>query len=85
MLSKLLSGSGIDRKKTSKTDAMVRRKKMRNYLFFIVAFLLLVGVWDTLIVMNSDLTWSEGIVASIIMTCGTIATFDNIRQKSRSR
>ena len=57
---------------------------MRSYLFFIVAFLLLVGVWDTLIVMNSDLTWSEGILASIIMTCGTIAVFDIVRQKHRS-
>ena len=57
---------------------------MRNYFFFIVAFPLLVGVWDTLIVMNSDLTWSEGILASIIMTCGTIATFDAVRKNFRS-
>ena len=57
---------------------------MKKKLFFIVAFLLLVGVWDTLIVINSDLTWSEGIVASIIMTCGTIATFDVVRKKNRS-
>ena len=53
-------------------------------IFFIVAFLLLVAVWDTLIVMYSELTWQEGIVTAILMTCGTIAIFDNIRQKFRS-
>ena len=68
--------------KNSFTDD--EKKILKKRIFFIVAFLLLVAVWDTLIVMYSELTWQGGIVTAILMTCGTIAIFDNIRQKFRS-
>lgn len=54
--------------------------KLSDYIAFVVGFPILIVVWDYIIVQSSDLTWQEGIVTAILMTCGTIATFDGIRR-----
>lgn len=54
-------------------------KNMSDYIAFMLGFPILVAVWDYLIVSTSDLTWQEGIVTAILMTCCTIAVLDALR------
>ena len=54
-------------------------KSMSDYIAFITGFPILMAVWDYIIVQTSELSWQEGLVTAILMTCGTIALFDVIR------
>ena len=55
-------------------------KSMSDYIAFLIGFPILIAVWDYIIVSTSDLTWQEGIVTAILMTCGTIAVLDALRR-----
>jgi len=54
--------------------------KLSDYLALVIGFPILIVVWDYIIVQTSGLAWQEAVVTAILMTCGTIATFDGIRR-----